>query len=80
MPIENGETLLERSNSFNGDSLNDSQINRLFTVPNTARPMSKMSDAPTFMAEQASRIRLNNETCRSLQFETLSKAFNQTND
>ena len=30
MNIENGETILERSNSFNGDLLNDSEMTRLF--------------------------------------------------
>ena len=30
MSIENGETILERSSSFNGDLLNDSEMNRLF--------------------------------------------------
>ena len=30
MNIENGETILERSNSFNGDLLNDGEMNRLF--------------------------------------------------
>lgn len=29
MNIENGETILERSNSFNGDLINDGDMNRL---------------------------------------------------